>query len=387
MFDVQQFEEMIGKTNPQKIIVCTADNLHADYIRRAHAAGCDVIVEKPIATTDEQCRKIMESCKATNRNVQVSFNCRFIPWALMIKKLIAQGTIGEIINAFVEWRLDARKGVTYFARWHAEKEKSGGLMVHKASHYLDLVNWWLDDVPVVVYGMGRRAFFGADNAHKHGLKPNEGCYLDDNSTDDPFRPKPVTLEMFREKYADASQYDGYRADRSVWRKNGMDIEDSMNVLVAYNSGKMLNFTLNAFLPGGGRTIILNGTKGRLEFHAEPGGKVIPQGKYALPPRPENTASAQWRTRCVIHPLFDEAYEVEIPTAEGGHDGGDPLLAEQLFGNNPQNDVWGQLAGPGEGIAASLIGIAANESFATGLPVNLVGKYPPLKDAKKLSDIR
>lgn len=29
-------------------------------------------------------------------------------------------------------------------RWHREKQNSGGLLVHKATHHFDLVNWWID---------------------------------------------------------------------------------------------------------------------------------------------------------------------------------------------------------------------------------------------------
>ena len=46
-----------------------------------------------------------------------------------------------------EWLLDTRHGADYFRRWHRNKNNSGGLMVHKATHHFDLVNWWMIPTP------------------------------------------------------------------------------------------------------------------------------------------------------------------------------------------------------------------------------------------------
>ena len=58
-------------------------------------------------------------------------------------QLLADGEIGEIGSVHFEWLLDVRHGADYFRRWHRDKANSGGLLVHKASHHFDLVNWWL----------------------------------------------------------------------------------------------------------------------------------------------------------------------------------------------------------------------------------------------------
>jgi len=65
-----------------------------------------------------------------------------------------------------EWLLDTRHGADYFRRWHRNKNNSGGLMVHKATHHFDLVNWWIDSHPVEVSAMGDLDFYGRENAEE-----------------------------------------------------------------------------------------------------------------------------------------------------------------------------------------------------------------------------
>ena len=57
------------------------------------------------------------------------------------------GGIGEITGVDFRWYLDRVHGADYFRRWHRRKDKSGGLLVHKATHHFDLVNWWLASTP------------------------------------------------------------------------------------------------------------------------------------------------------------------------------------------------------------------------------------------------
>ena len=67
-------------------------------------------------------------------------------------------------------------------------------------------------------------------------------------------------------------------------------------------------------------------------------------------------------------MFGVPYDVEIPKAEGGHGGSDPLLLEQVFDPNAPEDPFERAASHIDGGASILIGISANESIRTGQPV-------------------
>ncbi|MCC6581311.1 MAG: Gfo/Idh/MocA family oxidoreductase [Phycisphaeraceae bacterium] len=383
--------EMVRRTRPDTVILCTPDHLHAPQAVRLMELGCDVIVEKPLAIDAAGCRDVLEATARTGRRVRVTFNCRYMPWAGLIHKLLRQGVIGDVISAQIDWMLDARKGVTYFSRWHAEKNRSGGLLVHKATHHLDLMNWWLDAVPRTVFAMGDRAFFGAENKHKHGIGrhgPVGDHYVGQDNSGDPFAPQPHTLGEARGRFdctPGSPGSPGYRPDRSVWRGHDLDIEDVMSVMVRYHTGPILTYNLHAFGPRPQAMIAFNGTRGRLEFHQQPGGRVMPNGPVTTAVMPEDGVPAMWRTRCVVHPLFAQAWEVPVPVAEGDHDGGDPLLAMSLFAGMDDPSL-GRAAGAQQAAASALIGIAGNLSLDTGQPVDMGQLCPHISHAFRLHEL-
>ena len=68
-------------------------------------------------------------------------------------------------------------------------------------------------------------------------------------------------------------------------------------------------------------------------------------------------------------MFGASYEVEIPKAEGGHGGGDPILLNDIFGK-PVEDKFHRAANHIDGAMSILTGVAANKSIASGLPVKV-----------------
>ncbi|HEY5448576.1 MAG TPA: Gfo/Idh/MocA family oxidoreductase, partial [Polyangia bacterium] len=155
-YEAAAFDKMIAETKPDTVIVTSVDATHADYICHAMELGCDVITEKPMTTDAEKCRRILETRRRTGRHCRVAFNYRYMPVRGQIKELLVGGIIGDVMSVDFHWMLDTHHGADYFRRWHGHKRFSGGLMVHKATHHFDLVNWWLSAVPVSVRAAGRR---------------------------------------------------------------------------------------------------------------------------------------------------------------------------------------------------------------------------------------
>ena len=150
------FDEMLEKTNPDVVIVTTIDATHHLYATRAMEKGCDVIIEKPLATTPEAAIAIRDTAERTGRNARVTFNLRFSPSLLKIKETVQSGIIGDVHSVHFQWMLDTVHGADYFRRWHRERKNSGSLLVHKSTHHFDLVNWFLDDEPEAVNAFGTR---------------------------------------------------------------------------------------------------------------------------------------------------------------------------------------------------------------------------------------
>lgn len=367
------FDKMIAEQKPDVVIVTSMDRTHHTYICRAMELGCDVITEKPMTIDAEKCQEIIDMKKRTGKNVTVTFNYRYSPRNTKIKEVIRSGILGEITGVHFEWLLDTSHGADYFRRWHRFKKNSGGLMVHKATHHFDLVNWWIDSFPEVVFAMGDLRFYGKENAEKRGVKDfysrSRGSKV---AAKDPFALKVTAKdEIIMGLYYNAEHEDSYFRDQSVF-SDGITIEDNMGVMVRYKNKAIMTYSLNAHCPWEGYRVCFNGTKGRLEFNVveksyvsgghedfnQPGMRELDGDKKDIVP--EIIFQPHWGKAQVI------SYE---QNDKGGHGGGDVRLLEHLF-KGAKNDSLGHAAGYYDGAKSILIGIAANKSMQTGLPVNV-----------------
>ena len=357
------FDRIVRETNPDTVIVSSLDRTHHEYIVRAMDLGCDVITEKPLTIDIGKCREILDAVERTGRKLTVTFNYRYAPIRSKVKELLSGGAIGEVKSVHFEWLLDTNHGADYFRRWHRDKQNSGGLLVHKATHHFDLVNWWLDTSPETVFAFGNLAFYGRENARRRGITTFYERGTDSpDAKGDPFALDLRSSENLKSLYLDAEHEDGYKRDLSVF-SDGITIEDTMNVLVKYKSGAQMSYSLNAYAPWEGYRIAFNGTKGRIEVNHQEA-SYINAGNGALT---EGVSSSE---QILLMPLFGKPEVIEIPQSDGGHGGGDPIMLEDIFGTIKPADPLGRAADHLDGARSILTGIAANESFRTGLPVRV-----------------
>ncbi|MDX3109007.1 Gfo/Idh/MocA family protein [Nonomuraea angiospora] len=380
------------------VVVTSPDFTHAGYVSRALRAGVDVVVEKPMTTDLEGLREIGSALVEGTAELTVTFNYRYSPRNSLIRRLIADGEIGEVTSVTFEWCLDTVHGADYFRRWHRDKSASGGLLVHKATHHFDLVNWWLDDRPEVVFARGGLRFYGPANAARRGLgpRPDRGPVAGD-----PFTLDLASDEKLRELYGAGEHLDGYIRDRDVF-SDGITIEDNLNVVVGYRGGASMSYSLHAHCPWEGYRVAINGTAGRIELdvverpHVSPADALATIGAATANPdsgttrgsvahregqpdpsaQPEGCGSGPagsgHRTRgsrLLLQRHWEPAVEVPIPDGAGGHGGGDAMLLRDVF-RGPSGDPLRRQAGFADGAASVLVGVAGNESLRTGRAVRL-----------------
>lgn len=364
LYPATDFDKMVKETRPDCIIVTTPDCFHDEYICRAMKAGCDVITEKPMTIDEKKCRRIIETQRKTGKQCTVTFNYRYAPPRTQIKDLLMSGVIGEVLSVDFHWMLDTHHGADYFRRWHRNKTNSGGLMVHKATHHFDLVNWWLGTVPERVFASGHRRFYVPETAQRYGLrKPGERCKECREAGKCPFRLDMDKYESLRVMYLNCEKFDGYRRDLCVFSSK-INIEDTMNVLVDYRNGARMSYSLNAFCPWEGYLVSFNGTKGRLEHKCEETVYINADGSVPGALKQEGT----W-TR--IYPHWRPAYEVKLWEGVGGHGGADPEMLKYIFDPaHMPRDKYRRAADQRSGAYSILVGVAANRSMATGKPVTI-----------------
>lgn len=347
VYQASDFDGMVKKTKPDVVVVATTDCFHTKYAVRAMELGCDVLSEKPLATEALQCQELLATEARTGKKIITTFNARHHTYAEEIKKVIMGGSLGKIISAEFQEYLDVTHGASYFRRWHGKSGFSGTLLCHKASHHFDQMNWFLDAEPVEVNAFGDVSFYGKNNAFRskncRECQFTEKCNFYWDITKDKF---------LMDLYASCENEDGYLRDSCVW-DNDIDTYDTMTVEVKYNSGALLSYSLNTFLPYEGQRIAFNGQKGRLDVRA-----------YERQPWDSGHGSDFRLTK-----NFNETKTWHVEPLDGVHGGADKRLKDMLFLPG-QKDPLGKLSDSRAGVMASLIGIAARQSIETGKKVKI-----------------
>lgn len=380
----ERFADLLREQRPDAVIVTSPDATHHHYAVAALRAGCDVVVEKPLTTTAEGARAIADAVRESAGELVVTFNYRYSPRNGELRRLIAEGAIGEVTSVHFEWVLDTVHGADYFRRWHRVKTNSGGLLVHKAGHHFDLVNWWLGDVPETVFALGGLRFYGAGNAARRGLGPRpERSTGAPGAEHDPFALDLAADDTLRRLYLEAEPDDGYLRDRDVF-SSGITTEDNLSVVVGYRSGASMSYSLNAHAPWEGYRVAVNGTAGRLELDVVERGHVLPAGAAgvvgrpavdpsASPDRPASASATNPRPageRLLLQRHWSVAEEVPVPRGDGPHGGGDAHLLDDVFRPGSAPDPLGRRAGVADGLRSAGVGIAANRSLETGRVVRI-----------------
>ncbi|MFO7938016.1 MAG: Gfo/Idh/MocA family oxidoreductase [Kiritimatiellia bacterium] len=251
-------------------------------------------------------------------------------------------------------------GASYFRRWHGLRDCSGTLLVHKATHHFDLLNWWLDSDPVEVVAYGSLEHYGSNNPFR-GEKCR-GCEHFDKCK---YHYDITKSKMNMNLYVANEKYDGYIRDSCLWRKE-IDIYDKMSVQVKYANNVMVNYSLTTYSPYEGMRIGFNGHKGRIDaWDGIPWRKKEKINQARLHDQ-EMSQSAKDAVpefeEIFVHDNFGGGEQIKVPKGRGGHGGGDKVLQDRIFRNPNLPDPMRHSAGTRDGAFSCIIGIAARKSI-------------------------
>jgi predicted dehydrogenase len=333
------FDRMVAEARPDLLMVTTVDAYHAEYIIRALDKGIDVITEKPMVTDERQCREVLEAERRNNRKITVGFNMRYSPMHVRIKEILMEGEIGPIRSVDFHWYLDTSHGADYFRRWHAHKEKSGSLWVHKATHHFDFVNWLLAADPVQVHAYGELKRYGSAGAVR-----STHCRPCPHKSSCPFYWDITQSPSNMELYANVEDEDGYLRDACVFRES-VTSWDTMTANIRYSNDVILAYSLNAYMPLEGYVLAFNGDHGRLDIRS-----------YGNRHDPSAGDNAVYLTK-----NFGTRRVLEMPQSTGEHGGGDDVLRDMIF-KRPAVAPHLELPGSHAGAMSCLTGIAACRSI-------------------------
>ena len=155
------YEAMLAAEPLDLVVVAVPNALHAPCAIAALEAGCNVMLEKPVATTLEDAQRIAEAEAANDGIVAIGFVMAFSPWFEDVCVRMAAGELGTVYD--VEMELVKRRGIPQIGSWFTTKEVSGGgVLIDLGVHVLHLALRVLDFPAIETVRGQTGSHFGTD---------------------------------------------------------------------------------------------------------------------------------------------------------------------------------------------------------------------------------
>jgi predicted dehydrogenase len=123
-YSYENFDECLSQHGVDAVFVASVNSAHAEQTIRAAAAGKHVLCEKPMATSVEDCRRMVEACRANRVRLMIAYRKYFEPGSVALKKLVTTGKLGRLRHIFSSYTeiVDPGKAKT----WQLNRKLAGG---------------------------------------------------------------------------------------------------------------------------------------------------------------------------------------------------------------------------------------------------------------------
>ncbi|RXF68295.1 Gfo/Idh/MocA family protein [Arcticibacter tournemirensis] len=334
------------------VIISTPDNLHYAPCMKALEMGYDILLEKPIAPTEKECRDILALAKKKGRIVGVCHVLRYAPYFVKMKELIAKGAIGEIISIQHFEPIEHTHMAHSYVRgnWHNSKATTP-IILAKSCHDLDIIKWVIDKPAKAIVAMGDLKWFKKENAPEgstarctDGCKVERECpysaikeYYERRS-----RTSVLDLPEDKSKHAEVimERLKTTNYGRCVYRMEN-DQPDHYVTSILFGDNVTANFSMEAFTSYHGRRTRVMGSMGDMVGDME------------------ELVITDFRTRKELK-LVPTADDVE-GYKNSGHGGGDLLLVRDFVQAVAQQNPKLLTSTIDESIESHIMGFMAEES--------------------------
>ncbi|MEO5683625.1 MAG: Gfo/Idh/MocA family oxidoreductase [Chitinophagaceae bacterium] len=254
------------------IIIATPDNVHIKPCLAALDAGYDVLLEKPIAGTEEECRQVLQKAIATNRIVGVCHVLRYSSHFRELKEIIDAGLIGNIISVqHLEPIEQIHMSHSYVrGKWKNSKTATP-IVLAKSSHDTDIIRWLVNSPAHDVHCFGNLSWFTTRNAPEGSTERcTDGCLVEHEC---PYSAMQIYLRDKKRLYVfdlpdNKSNWDELILQklkttdygRCVYKMDN-DQPDHLTVNILFENGVTAAFSMEAHVSYEGRRTRIMGSKG------------------------------------------------------------------------------------------------------------------------------
>ncbi len=301
-------------------LIATMDRDHFEPAMMAIDLGYDLLLEKPITPTPEECIALTENAEKHGVKVVICTVLRYTPLFIKLKEIIDSGRIGKVMSINHEECVEFVHQSHSFVRGNwGNSERSSVMLLQKSCHDIDILQWLLGKKCKKVQSFGALTYFTEENAPEGAPERCiEGCPVGDTCI---YNSVKLYLEndsnWFRSAATKLVKSTDEDVKKSLMESNygkcvfhcDNDVVDHQTVNMLFEDDITVTFTMNAFNTGG-RYINIYGTKGEIR------------------------AALKGDTPIRVYDIVSKETE-EIPSSGtdgivGGHGGGDSGIIVTLY---------------------------------------------------------
>ncbi len=357
------------------LFICTPDRHHVEYAIPALEKGYHLLLEKPIAPTVEDCRRVLAAAQKAHRIVTVCHVLRYTTFFRAIKSYIDAGAVGEVVS------IQAIENVGYYHQAHSfvrgnwgNSALSSSMILQKCSHDLDILPWLCGSHIDKVSSFGELMLFRPERAPQGAaMRCLDGCaakadcpfdaekiYITDSLTGIRHGKSGWPNNIVSPNPTEETLYDALRTGpygRCVYHCDN-DVVDHQVVNMEMENGATISLTMCGLTSSQYRFVKIMGTKGDIE--GDMGQNTIKVTAFGQEPRIID-----------VNALSDDF---------SGHGGGDIQMVKELLTLVRENaDPNSTLSSISRSMESHYAAFAAEISReAEGLPVKI--KQSLQKDA-------
>lgn len=253
------YQEVLDHPEIDAVFIATPDDTHAEIILAAVKANKHILCEKPLEISEEKITQIEEALVGYDKAFEVGYVLRYARTFSKVKEMLASGLIGQVIMADVIDHVQYG-GYAYFHDWHRTRAKSTSLLLQKATHSLDLVNWYLDSRPEKVVAFGDLMVFGEIGAYEKFGQPVANDLHCANCPINETCEESIQNLAKEKKIAWSDNW----PDSCVFHSE-VDVDDHQTVMIRYANKAKATYQLCQFAAFYKREFHFFGTKGELYF--------------------------------------------------------------------------------------------------------------------------
>jgi predicted dehydrogenase len=162
------------------VIITTPDQLHHGPCLAALAAGYDILLEKPIAPSERECREILAAANRTGRIVAVCHVLRYAPYFITLRELMLSGAIGKVVSLqHIEPMGHVHMSHSYVRGNWRNSQLSTPAILAKSCHDLDILRWMVDRRCRKIQAFAHLSWFTRENAPSGSTdRCTDGCAVE-----------------------------------------------------------------------------------------------------------------------------------------------------------------------------------------------------------------